>query len=516
MSLSSSVRPGLTASVSSEEADVCLIVEGCYPYVAGGVANWLDWLMRSLPEIRFSVAAVVADDRPMSSKYELPPNVVAFQSVPLSIRPPKPSRLPEPDLDPVRFQDLVCRTVGDGCFDSFAELCRLMDATPSAGSGRFSRRAAAPSQLQLTSSRFAWTAMVAAYERLTPQASFPDFFWAWRTLVGGLFAILKAPIPPARAYHTISTGYAGLLSARAAVMTGRPTAITEHGIYTNERRIDLTMAEWIPDSIATSLGRIDDRVDLRQFWIRTFESYARLCYRASTRITTLYGENQSFQTTLGAPRDKLEVIPNGIHMEKFAGLARRPGHPPTVALIGRVVPIKDIKTYIAAIGRLKAAIPDVRALLLGPTDEDPEYHAQCMQLVQELGLEETLIFTGKVNIADYLPEIDVMALTSISEAQPLVLLEAGAAAIPCVTTDVGSCREIIEGLPEEAPRLGSAGRVVRPMDVEATAAALRELLADAGLRQACGEVLRERVRLYFTSATSSARYAALYRDLMAA
>ena len=298
--------------------------------------------------------------------------------------------------------------------------------------------------------------------------------------------------------------------------TGRPAAITEHGIYTNERRIDLTMAEWIPDSIALSLGRIDDRVDLRQFWIRTFEAYAKLCYRACTRITTLYGENQSFQTTLGAPRVKLEVIPNGIHMEKFAGLKRLPGRRPTVALIGRVVPIKDIKTYIAAIGKLKAAIPDVRALLLGPTDEDPDYHEQCMQLVRELGLEETLEFTGKVNIADYLPEIDVMALTSISEAQPLVLLEAGAAAIPCVTTDVGSCREIIEGLPEESPRLGSAGRVVRPMDVEATAAALRELLGDADLRRACGEVLRERVRLYFTSGASSARYAALYRDRMAA
>jgi len=514
MSVSSSV--GADRPEASAEADVCLIVEGCYPYVAGGVANWLDWLMRSLPEIRFSVTAVVADDHPMGWKYELPPNVGAFRSVPLSIRPPKPVRLPEPELDAGHFTDLVCRTVGDGCFDAFAELCHLVNARPPAGGGRFSRRSEAPTQLQLMGSRFGWAVMVAAYERLTPHSSFPDFFWAWRTLVGGLYAVLKAPVLPARAYHTISTGYAGLLAARAAVMTGRPAAITEHGIYTNERRIDLTMAEWIPDSIATSLARIDDRTDLRQFWIRTFESYARICYRACSRITTLYGENQSFQTTLGAPRDKLEVIPNGIHMEKFAGLERRPGRPPTVALIGRVVPIKDIKTYIAAIGKLKAAIPDVRALLLGPTDEDPDYHAQCMQLVRELGLEQTLVFTGKVNIADYLPEIDVMALTSISEAQPLVLLEAGAAAIPCVTTDVGSCREIIEGLPEEAPRLGSAGRVVRPMDVAATAEALRELLADPGLRRGCGEVLRERVRLYFTSGASSARYAALYQGLIAA
>jgi glycosyltransferase involved in cell wall biosynthesis len=504
----------LAPATVAPEADVCLIVEGCYPYVAGGVANWLDWLMRSLPETRFSVVAVVGDDRPMTWRYELPDNVVWFQDVPLAYRSAKPTRLPEPALEPEAFRDLICRVVGDGDFEAFAELCALLDRTPAGRPGAFMGRTEAPSLLQLMNSRFGWVAMVAAYERLAPQASFPDFFWAWRTLVGGLYAILKAPIPPARAYHTISTGYAGLLAARAAVATGRPAAITEHGIYTNERRIDLTMAEWIPDSIALSLGRIDDRVDLRQFWIQTFESYARLCYRACTRITTLYGENQSFQTTLGAPREKLEVIPNGIRMEKFAGLRREPGGPPTVALIGRVVPIKDIKTYITAIARLKAAIPDVRALLLGPTDEDPEYHEQCLQMVRELGLEETIVFTGKVNIIDYLPQIDVMALTSISEAQPLVLLEAGAAAIPCVTTDVGSCREIIEGLPEESPRLGPAGRVVRPMDAEATAEALRELLADPELRRACGERLRERVRLYFTSEASSGRYAALYYNMV--
>jgi glycosyltransferase involved in cell wall biosynthesis len=505
-------------AAAGAEADVCLIVEGCYPYVSGGVANWLDWLIRSLPEIRFAVMAVVADDRPMTSRYELPPNVVAYQDVPLAVSSAKPNTLPEPALDAGRFCDLICRVIEGGDLAAFAELCDLVSRPPAAASAkwRFGAPAEAPSLLQLMNSRFGWKVMVEAYARLAPQASFPDFFWAWRTLVGGLYAVLKAPLPRARAYHTISTGYAGLLAARAAVVTRRAAAITEHGIYTNERRIDLTMAEWIPDSIAPSLGRIDDRVDLRQFWIRSFEAYARLCYGACSRITTLYGENQSFQLALGAPTSKLEVIPNGINMARFAGLERLPDRPPTVALIGRVVPIKDIKTYIAAVARLKVSIPNVRALLLGPTDEDPDYNEQCQQMVRELGLRDTFVFTGKVNIIDWLPQIDVMALTSISEAQPLVLLEAGAAAIPCVTTDVGSCREIIEGLPEESPRLGPAGRVVRPMDAEAAAEALRELLADPELRRACGERLRERVRLYFTSEASSARYAALYSGLMAA
>lgn len=484
-------------------ADVCLVVEGCYPFVAGGVANWLDWLMRSLPHTRFHVVALIADERPMVSKYEFPPNVVGFQALPLARRLEKPIGLQEPRLEPSTFADLATRVVWEGDLDAFVALDLLVGT-----------RGANLAYAQLMSSRFAWSAMVEAYRRISPSASFPDFFWAWRSLLGGLYAVLKAPIPQADCYHAISTGYAGLFAARAAVVTGRGVAVTEHGIYTNERRIDLTMADWIPDSIGLSLTGAETRTDLRQFWIRGFESYARLCYAASTRITTLYGENQAFQRALGAPQEKLEVIPNGIDPARFAGVTRLPDGRPTVALIGRVVPIKDIKTFIAAIATLRASVPDVRALLLGPTDEDPEYTEQCVRMVEELGLRDCFVFTGKVNIAQYLPQIDVVALTSISEAQPLVLLEAGAASIPCVTTDVGSCREIIEGLPDESPRLGPAGHVAPPMDSDAIAAALADLLLDASLRRACGERLRLRVERYFTSQASASRYAALYRRLV--
>lgn len=503
MIASRAVAESATTERHEVRADVCLVVEGCYPFVAGGVANWLDWLMRNLPDTRFHVVALVADERPMVSKYEFPSNIVGFDVLPLARRLEKPISLQEPLLDPSAFADLTMRVVWEGDLDAFAALDRLVGG-----------RGADLAYAQLMSSRFAWDAMIEAYRRLAPSASFPDFFWAWRSLLGGLFAVLKAAIPPAGCYHAISTGYAGLFAARAAIATGRRVAVTEHGIYTNERRIDLTMADWIPDSIGLSLTGSEARTDLRQFWIRGFESYARLCYAASTRITTLYGENQAFQRALDAPEEKLEVIPNGIDPERFAGVTRLLDGPPTVALIGRVVPIKDIKTFIAAIATLRASVPDVRALLLGPTDEDPEYNDQCVRMVEELGLCDCFVFTGKVNIAQYLPQIDVVALTSISEAQPLVLLEAGAASIPCVTTDVGSCREIIEGLPEESPRLGPAGRVAPPMDSDAIAAALTELLLDDGFRRACGERLRLRVERYFTSQASALRYAALYRRLV--
>jgi glycosyltransferase involved in cell wall biosynthesis len=358
--------------------------------------------------------------------------------------------------------------------------------------------------------------MVACYRRIAPHASFPDFFWAWQSLVGGMLSVATAPVPRARVYHAISTGYAGLYAVRAARQNAARSAITEHGIYTNERRIDLMMAGWITDTVRSGLAGGDGRTDIRAFWIETFESYARLVYAGADRVTTLYGANQSFQRSLGAREETLQVIPNGTVLQRFDAIEGGQARRPTVGLIGRVVPIKDIETCIAAAAVVKNAIPGAQVLLIGPTDEDEDYFALCRRRVDELGLGDTVVFTGRVDIVDYLGRIDVLVLTSISEAQPLVLLEAGAARVPCVVTDVGSCREIIEGAPDENPRLGIAGRVAPPMDAPAIGRAIVELLGDPDLRRRCGETLRRRVETYFTSDLSAARYAALYDGLMAA
>lgn len=495
--------------------DVCIIVEGCYPFIAGGVSSWLDWLIRNQPDTTFAVVAIVADERHREPKYEFPDNVLDFQVIALAPTVRKPS-LRRPDIDQERFADLMYRVLRSGDLAAFDGLLSLISNPvrrhpfPQIGAPQ------PPDYGDLTASPAAWHAITTCYERIAPHSSFSDFFWAWRNLAGSLLAICTAPIPHARTYHAISTGYAGLFAVRAARAMGRTAAITEHGIYTNERRIDLVMAEWIADTIDSGLSGSDKRIDVRRFWIDSFESFARIAYDGCQKITTLYGANQSFQRTLGASEDKLEVIPNGIALQNFNAIVpQTSGRRPTVALIGRVVPIKDIEAYIAAAVIVRRSIPDVEVLMIGPTDEDEDYHALCLRRVAELDLKGTMTFTGKVNIIDYLPRIDVLVLTSISEAQPLVILEAGAARIPCVATDVGSCREIIEGAPDEHPNLGMGGRVAPPMDAEAIGAGIVELLADEKLRLDCGENLRRRVEQHFTSEISAGRYASLYQGLVA-
>ena len=363
----------------------------------------------------------------------------------------------------------------------------------------------------------AWQIVQDMYRREMPNGSFLNFFWAWRALLGGLLAVLEFPMPKAKVYHSISTGYAGVFAARARIETGRPSLLTEHGIYTNERRIELLMAEWVADTIDKGHDLDDPRLDLRDLWIQAFEAYARTCYEAATSVVTLYRDNQGPQRLLGAAEDKLKVIANGIDPKRFEALAvAGEDVRPTIALIGRVVPIKDVKTFIEAAHLLSASVSNLRAWVIGPTDEDADYHKECVALVAEYKLENTVLFTGTVNIMDYLPQIHVMVLTSLSESQPLVVLEAGAAGIPFVSTDVGSCREIIEGAAGEQPAFGHGGAITHLAAAGEIAAACERLLADAAWRRQAGDALKARVTAHYTSVLAAAAYRDLYADLCAA
>jgi glycosyltransferase involved in cell wall biosynthesis len=274
------------------------------------------------------------------------------------------------------------------------------------------------------------------------------------------------------------------------------------------------MADWVyehPDQHLVVGGREHGLADV---WKDSFASYARVCYAASDCILTLYSGNQTLQLRDGAPPEKLAIVPNGVDYELYASIpVDTAERPPTVALIGRVVAIKDVKTYIRACARLRREVPGLRALVLGPTDEEPDYHAECLELVRRLDAEDTIVFTGRVDPMAYLGRIDCIVLTSVSEAQPLCLLEAGAAGVPCVASDVGACREMVLGRPDESPQLGPGGEITEPASPAATAQAMARLLGDDIYRRRCGKAIQKRIRLYYNKQTIDRTYADLYRKM---
>lgn len=484
-------------------ADVCMIVEGGYPYVVGGVASWADALIRASPKLTFHVIAIGISSQARRRNFVLPANVVDVSDVLIDVCPR--GRAPtHSDADRVKrvfrlLEDAL--TAGDG--STFEELVEQVRIT---GFG----------QAALLDSREGWHAMEQAYERLLPNGPLLDFFWSWRFLVRSLLTVMCTALPKAHVFHAVATGFAGLMGSYAKLVAKRPLLVTEHGIYTNERRIELAVADWLFDSGASGFDVTAGQVELRSIWLKAFQSFSRMSYAAADVITTQYRANQALQRADGAPGDKLRIVPNGIDAAKFAAIPRDATlRPPTVLMIGRIVPIKDIRTFIVAVALLKELVPNVVAILIGPEDEDPEYAASCHQLVHQLGIESSIEFLGRVpDVLKYLLAADALALSSISESQPIAMLEAAATGLPVVSTDVGSCREIIEGFDGD-PVGGCGGIVVEPCNPKAMAEALATILLDDGMRSQMAEVMRRRVASYYHKDRVTRLYEGLYADLMA-
>ncbi len=489
-----------------QKADVCLILEGTYPYVTGGVSGWAHGLIKEQNHLSFHLCAIVPRDAELELKYNLPSNVIGLTTIRLNDLPQGANLNPTLAGRLHRALRAPLSTLTSDTPMALSDLRQMMDILRST-------RTTLGTEALLDHEQ-AWKQLVELYEASFPDHSFLDYFWSYRAIAGGVYSTLLATLPQADIYHAMSTGYAGLMAARAKVETGKPVFVTEHGIYTNERRIEVTAADWLEATSSKALTIDKPRRDLRDMWIDSINNFSRVCYEASDRIITLFTGNQLPQLEDGAAPEKMQIIPNGVDVRRFSQLAHRRQDTPTIGLIGRVVPIKDIKTFIRACGLLRQTAPDLKAYVIGPTDEDIDYYNECVNLVQLLGLERTIIFTGQARVDDYLPMLDVLVLTSISEAQPLVMLEAGAVGIPMVATDVGSCREIIEGVEGESPAFGAGGIVTPLASPASTADAVFTLLSDSALYETASLAIRGRVAQFYNETIQQQAYRNLYAQYL--
>lgn len=487
-----------------EPVDVCLVLEGTYPYVAGGVSSWVHDLVGAQSDLTFHIVSLMPGEKPPERRYEVPDNVKGINHVFLQKMRAGSGSVRKLKRYLAEMEPALKSMQAAGDLNDVAHLLKVL------GPNRKSL-----GRNTLLNSEPAWEMLLRMYRADMPESSFLDYFWTWRSLLGGLFNILLSPMPEAKVYHTVSTGYAGLFAARAKLETGRPVLLTEHGIYTNERRIEIAMADWLYEAPGGSLGLEKPKRDLKDLWIDTFVAYSRCCYQACDQIITLYTGNQDLQRRDGAAEELLRIIPNGVDYEKFSKVERTPNDVPTIALIGRVVPIKDVKTYIRAVALLRRDVPNVKALMMGPTDEDQDYYRECLQMVDHLELTENFIFTGRVNLTEYLGQVDVMVLTSISEAQPLVILEGGAAGIPTVSTDVGACRDMLFGMPHEDPPLGTGGAITPLSNPAETAKELAALIKDPDYMASARKAIKERVRKYYNKVEIDRIYHELYVTFIA-
>jgi glycosyltransferase involved in cell wall biosynthesis len=497
---------------TTPEVDVAFLLEGTFPYVSGGVSSWVNQLILGFPELKFAIVFLGSSPEDYGDmKYKLPDNVVHFEKHYLHTSHTVPV-IKQTKIDKNVFEKVINMHKGfratSGCprSDSFSSVM-----------SEFSKNGKLYDQSTFLYSHESWNYIQESYENNCQDPSFLDYFWTVRVIHSPIWMLnqIAENLIPARVYHTACTGYAGLLGAMLKHKTGRPLVLSEHGIYTKERKIDLYQATWIRDNRNVFDREPGEVGYYKTMWINFFETIGRICYDASDEIVALFETNRQNQIKAGALAERTINIPNGINLSKFKAVRNsdRKEIPPILCLIARVVPIKDVKTFIRSIRTLVNILPNAEGWIVGPDDENKEYASECKDLVESLGLEDNIRFFGQQDITKILPQIGLIILSSISEALPLVILEGFAAGIPAVVTDVGSCRQLIYGLEGDDAQLGAAGMVVEIANPTALAHAAFKLLNDSEAWHQASEAGIKRVETYYTDTLMFSEYRSLYNRI---
>ena len=441
---------------------ICIVAEGCYPYMVGGVSSWVHSMIRQFPDYKFIILAIVANRSFRGKfKYELPENVIEVYELYLD------------DCDWTGDYGKRYRRIklNNQEYEALKSLLLNQNVDWETLVHLFNEKKFSLNDFLMGEDFF--QAVLECYQIRYPEILFSDFLWTLRSMYLPLFHTLKMDLPKADLYHCVATGYAGVLGSMAKIKYGSKLLISEHGIYTREREEELIRAKWVEGVY-------------KNIWIEQFRKMSMLAYERADLVTSLYAHARELQIELGCPAEKTVVTPNGIDETRFVNLTRPDFMSPDQIHIGailRVTPIKDVKTMLRAFAYAKEKLPNLKLWIMGPTDEDEEYAKECFDMVELIGVDD-VEFTGRVNVADYMGGLDMTILTSISEGQPLTILESYAAHKPVIATDVGNCRGLIYG---EDDDFGAAGILTHIMNVAEIADAMVKLGKSRLLREKMGE-----------------------------
>ena len=220
--------------------------------------------------------------------------------------------------------------------------------------------------------------------------------------------------------------------------------------------------------------------------------------RRAARTIVLNPEMQRAFESRGVPADRLTVIPNGVDVARFRqSVEDRRRHVEAeyglddtrvVLFVGTVTPRKGVKDLIRAAGQvLPDRDEDVRLVVVGKSDMEPEYTESVRSAVEELGIEQHVLFTGFVpdeQIPAFYDLAEVFVLPSYEEGSSIAVTEAIASGTPTVGARIsGIEQQLVDG---------EHGLLVEPGDVEGLAEALGTLLDDEERLGAMARAMGER------------------------
>lgn len=248
--------------------------------------------------------------------------------------------------------------------------------------------------------------------------------------------------------------------------------------------------------------------------VRLNEAVGRVILRRMARVVCV-SEGQAVKVRKArVPADRVRVIRNAIDASRFAGgdsggraalESMFPSRPDTIVVgIGRLSPEKGFDRLLSAARLVVPAFPKTGFVLIG---EGPE-RSRLQEAIRESRLESHVMLAGfRSDVDQLLQGADILAQSSFTEGLPNVVLEACAAGIPVVATDVGGTSEVIQD--------GVNGYLVPPDDAPRLAERLLDLVGSAERRHAMGARGREVVGTRFSFGQQCREYESLFASLLA-
>ncbi len=242
----------------------------------------------------------------------------------------------------------------------------------------------------------------------------------------------------------------------------------------------------------------------RKRWRAVLISHiARLFCRGEIAVSeTVY---KSLVEDVHLPARRVKLIRNGCDVEAVAKRVRQARTPGSgakrsrILMAARLAAGKDHPTLFRAVRLLRSEGREVELLLAGDGVRRKEYEA----LVIELGIAERVRFLGNRNdVPELMARCEALVLATHTEGLPLILLEAMAAEIPIVATDIPACRGVLDD--------GRSGLLAPRADSRAMATAIGNLLDDADLRGRLVSAAAERVRRCYGIGPQLEGYASLF------
>ena len=482
---------------------VLLTTEGTYPFYTGGVSTWCHRLTHGLPDIDFTVLAVVTNPSPQS-KYDLAPNVRKLIKVPQwGLLQPAEYSGHQPTSVVLRnlwnTTPQVIATRFKPIFERFLALLLSSDCDKEElgevllklhGYFQwFDYQKTMNSVDAWNVVQYALSAAWACRPPPTEQPTLAEVKQVYRLLYH-LLMVLHFPIPQSDIAHSSAASFCGLPCVLAKLAHGTPYVLTEHGVYLREQYLNLR--------------RQVESFFVRWFLYRVVENVVDLNYYFADLVAPVCAYNSRWEKHLGVPQSRVKVIFNGVDPERFSPDRREDSRQARVSSLGLIYPLKGQRDLIEAAAMLRPKFDNLKVRFYG-APVDREYFDSCLSRVAEFELDDCVTFLGSTKEPwRVYNEAEVMAFPSISEAFPYVVLEAMSCGAAIVATDVGGVREA----------LGNCGLLVPARTPQAMAEAISFLLSSATERQRLGQMARARVLKHFTEEQFLNSYESTYCKLL--